>query len=1092
MAQIVGVRYTANFIYALCTQSSLLLNVWLNDEKVFTYTYTSAPSEQYRYYKYQRCYIWYGDSGEGRCRFYTDPYYNDPIPPMGLSGAGFSEWWKANYNNTSPKILEIPQSEYNPTKWYHLKTQIGSGNNGGFRIKTGQKAKVHGSPQTDTSLVYFFNGSPSPLLSVLDVVLPKPVHFIGTSLIAMISDTFIGDNVQSIPQYTFLVKRGAIGIFGDTIINDPKETFFGTMNGTLIEVHNPAYVLLDILANLLKIPMENIEVQTFKDCASVLHTEKLGVSFVINEPTKASDMIANICKIVYGVVNFDKQTEKYSMILFRREIKDKTFTNTFSVLNTKELTITSMSKQKLNNTFVFDYTGLDDDKRPKKTNYTYVNTELFKLHKFTKSDTINLEMINTQEALDTVIQRELKVRTENSLKASFNIPVLHTFIQIGDLIYLKPDIKIEYYVAMRVFSISGDELTSDYFKVEAVEDVYNREDNQPQIPLFFQPPTPTPLPDPFLDVTKMGWAIPPRSEVNTPSVLPFVTYQTTQRPLNTRFRLNSDNFASTEFPESIYTKVVSMVSGSKYGKQIDDTTTITINDEKGQLIPFMLSDREKQENKVLGYCNGLFFSVGLCKSLGGSRYRLSDFFMNVGDSHLSPSVFLTGLDLWLFIKQEDQYHDEFSEFIRPLKDSTTNHQIASYAFNDKEFSQTTNLGVQYDNALIATPYPPQGFQALWSTLYWTPRVRARGAIYKNIDSIVAGTDELLVEGHFLVFRNGNELINTTKSLSMFVQDVGTYCIKSYLAPYFSEAECTTVYFTQPSFAYTLAPKHTTIDPNIMILTSNKNYIPDETVYEAKVDTLPYTPYMTAIETVVEDWRESDNYENQIGFYTDMIVKDVHGLLSDMFFTDEEAQRGKLIGYCEGFFFSVSVCMRIGLDGNRFVLSPLFMNLGESDTYLRSNQAIGKKLWLLYTGDVSNKIDLFDFHLPLPTDELNHVIKYRGTNQYVTSPIMTEQTLYNKRDLATPYPVDNLQAVGFRLQWQSRVRAKGARYRNIDVIVAGEDENLIEGVFKIYKGTVLIGETTDLFFDVTARGTYYVKAEVGSYTSPSVGVEVLAW
>lgn len=1089
MSQVVGIRYTANFIYALCTQSDLLLNVWLNDEKVYTYTYTSTPSPQSRYYKYKICYVIL-ELGN-RCKGYRDALPSDPCPPMGAGGTGFNEWWSQHYS-TPPKLFEISASEYDPNNCYHYKESISIGNSGSITFKTGQKAKVHGSPETDQSLVHFFNGSPTDLLNVLNVVLPKPVHFIGTSLIAMINDTFIGDNVQSIPQYHFLVKRGAIGIFGSHIINDPKETFFGTMNGTPIEVHNPAYVLLDILANLLKIPMENIEVQTFKDCASILHTEKLGISFVINEPTKASDMIANICKIVYGVVNFDKQTEKYSMILFRREIKDKTFTNTFSVLNTKELTITSMSKQKLNNTFVFDYTGLDDDKRPKKTNYTYVNTELFKLHNFTKSDTINLEMINTQEALDTVIQRELKVRTENSLKASFNIPVLHTFIQIGDLIYLKPDIKIEYYVAMRVFSISGDELTSDYFKVEAVEDVFNREDNQPQIPLFFQPPTPTPLPDPFLDVTKMGWAIPPRSEVNTPSVLPFVTYQTTQRPLNTRFRVASDNYALTEFPESIYTKIVSMVYGSKYGKQIDDTTTITINDEKGQLIPFMLSDREKQENKVLGYCNGSFFSVGVCESLGGSQYKLSDFFMNVGDSYLSQGIFLAGLDLWLFIKQEDQYHDEFSEFIKPLRDSTTDHTIKSYAFNDKEFSSTTNLGVQYDNALIATPYPPQGFEALWNTLYWTPRVRARGAIYKNIDSIVAGTDELLIEGHFLVFKNGNELINTTTSLSIFVEDVGMYCIKTYLAPYFSEAECTIVYFTQPNFAYTLAPKHTTIDPNIMVLTSNKNHLPNETIYEAKVDTLPYTPYRTAIETIVEDWRESDNYENQIGYYTDMIIKDVHGLLSDMYFTDEEAQRGKMLGYCEGFFFSITTCMRIGLDGNRFVLYPLYMNLGESDTYLRSSQAIGKKLWLLYTEDVSNKIDLFDFHLPLPTDELNHVVKYRGTNQYVTSPILTEQTLYNKIDLATPYPVDNLQAVGFRLQWQSRVRARGARYRNIDVIVAGEDENLIEGVFKIYKDTVLIGETTNLFFDVTSRGTYYVKAEVGSYSSSKVSVEVLAW
>jgi hypothetical protein len=224
-----------------------------------------------------------------------------------------------------------------------------------------------------------------------------------------------------------------------------------------------------------------------------------------------------------------------------------------------------------------------------------------------------------------------------------------------------------------------------------------------------------------------------------------------------------------------------------------------------------------------------------------------------------------------------------------------------------------------------------------------------------------------------------------------------------------------------------------------------------------------------------------NYSDESVDYDLIItITDPYESLQEILGTSADLQRNVYTAYWgnEGISYKTCILVDVGV----YEIKGIIRGAMGSKTA----HSIGEEFWV--TPVSANQLR------PLPIVSITPTISVYAENSVGTSPSISSTYTYNY-SLETPYPPNSLRVtpmVGYaNLLWSPCVRLAGANYRNCDTIVAGHDEGVVEGSFKIYKDnvyvTTIIPKTSDTFisYQVTQTGTWAISTVVGSFESVKV-------
>jgi hypothetical protein len=92
-------------------------------------------------------------------------------------------------------------------------------------------------------------------------------------------------------------------------------------NGDYAYDANPAEIVLEILTNSdwgMGIPLAMVDLESFRDCAKILHAEAFGMSMLLDQQSEADDVLGDVLKTVDGAYYRDPATGLHTMRLIRQ------------------------------------------------------------------------------------------------------------------------------------------------------------------------------------------------------------------------------------------------------------------------------------------------------------------------------------------------------------------------------------------------------------------------------------------------------------------------------------------------------------------------------------------------------------------------------------------------------------------------------------------------------------------------------------------------------------------------------------------------------------------------------------------------------
>jgi len=188
--------------------------------------------------------------------------------------------------------------------------------------------------------------SPDP---VLQAKTGEPIIYKNVAYVVF-DDVFVGDNVRSTPKYGFVIEKTS-HVY--SIYLNPN--YAKIWNGVSYDI-NPAHAIFYILHDLMKIPVNMIDVNSFDNVAQVLFNENFGISFIMEGSKSAKEWIKEILRHIDGVLFFDVETGKYTVRLIR---ENDPVVAVFTDDEIKDVSFSRQSVEDLYSQIIVEYTDLE-------------------------------------------------------------------------------------------------------------------------------------------------------------------------------------------------------------------------------------------------------------------------------------------------------------------------------------------------------------------------------------------------------------------------------------------------------------------------------------------------------------------------------------------------------------------------------------------------------------------------------------------------------------------------------------------------------------------------------------------------------------
>lgn len=680
-------------------------------------------------------------------------------------------------------------------------------------LKTGTNAETYGSNSGD-SVVTIYTGtqiSPDAYLSGrtgVSLNYKNVCYFI-------FKQAFIGDNVRTVPTYGVLVGRTSIdtcshltnyathkNITGSSTVISNGTAALPTTVASVSELTdllvsssgimtyavtnaNPAYIIYDILAGLLKVPKIKLDDASFIAAASTLYTEKLGLSMVINTSKKGIDWIEEILRYIQGVVYFNSTTGKYSLKLFRDDYNAEDLI-TVDIDIASDIKFTRSSRADLPNTFTFKYQNITGTGIPKEDSMSITNQANYESAGYIKNVDVDLTCINTDEALALLTTTNFKKMSYPLATISFKIsPLDFPDFTLGSVFNFVDDILTGGAgIVFRVTKVTGDSSKDEYFGVEAIEDIFSVGeiiDVPSSIPISVQPEyTLTSAPNRIKIIPTT-----PENAV-AKSVFVAATYPNNGAYLRNLMAYEVDTLILPT-SEWSYGTVTAITNNSD--TVVDRNLIIRVENLDKDLYPIVGTEQDLQRCVYTAYWGDEAIAFKTCAKISDTIFEFSGILRGIQDKTTSHSV---GETFWVAPTSGKDLP------VLPIVSNTTTIHV----YGENNYGTSPEITTSYTyNYEIETPYSPNSLSIVEgggpTTLQWSPRVRLRGANYRNCDTLFAGEDEGMVEGIFNLYKD-NVLINTfypttnEKWMTHVITQTGTYAVDCQINTYKSPKKTITV------------------------------------------------------------------------------------------------------------------------------------------------------------------------------------------------------------------------------------------------------------------------------------------------------------
>lgn len=333
-----------------------------------------------------------------------------------------------------------------------------------IQIQTGKQADQYPSGAGKSSLL-LFNGNNNIFNSYLKKITGISTMYKNLAYV-FFNDAFIGDNVQSYPNYGFEVKRTHImGWEYYGYLLDEITTFDGTKQA------NPAVILYYILNKIAGIDEDLIDKNSFVQAAITLKQEKFGIALIINKENQLKDIIEEIIRHIDATFYFDIYISKYRLKLYRKDYNENTLQD-ITEKDYKDLTFKKNSWQDLYTHINLNYI---DPINYKKNSIYATNDAIRNMVKQDKIQEVNFLCIQDKQLAINIMSREYKKYCMPFAELTFKISSDSQISVFDTFNFSNKELGINKMVC-RIIEISADETDGGFYEIKAIEDIYSLTD----------------------------------------------------------------------------------------------------------------------------------------------------------------------------------------------------------------------------------------------------------------------------------------------------------------------------------------------------------------------------------------------------------------------------------------------------------------------------------------------------------------------------------------------------------------------------------------------------------------------------------------
>ncbi|MFV0480531.1 MAG: phage tail protein [Campylobacteraceae bacterium] len=586
---------------------------------------------------------------------------------------------------------------------------------GSFIAKTGNSADLQGSGYSTSQLRIYLGDQTEPD-AFLHLKTGSKIAYNGVSYIVF-ENAFVGDNVTSAPNYSAIVER----------TNLIQGWNYSNINGDA----NPAHILFYILTKLASFDEDMIDKDSFGACAKTLFEEGLGMSFTMSNEDEAKEWCEEILRTIDGEIQTNQSSGKLKLILIRNDYN----INTLKTINEalyRDVTYERKSWEDTYSKITVKYTNRNTFKED---SITGTNDVALANLGYEKSQSIEFMGLTNTTSVNLILSRLFRKMANPLATVKFKIS-LKDFpnINTGDVYSFSNNALGVSSLIIRVLSIGADKEDDQSVEVEALEDIFSIGNmvisgNQPNESI----PEDTSVGEIiYYDLKNANIDM---SEVK--AVVPLAVYpqgfvQSIEAYENPNYKIELPKWYLGELKENYLNTDFIDIKDGFYVTPISDMSNVHATQSEWTAITYFayLDDeiisyqaRQKEED-------GDFYVYNIIRGLCDTEIK----------------IHLKGTKVWFSSVG-------FSD-IRTLSVEKVNPTITFTPKNFKTFGESVTKSIEY-NFNIEKPLLPQILSAKRTALDTiqieiSPRVRFKGANYREPDGIVYGEDEGSIEGIILV------------------------------------------------------------------------------------------------------------------------------------------------------------------------------------------------------------------------------------------------------------------------------------------------------------------------------------------------------
>lgn len=631
-----------------------------------------------------------------------------------------------------------------------------------FEAMTGELGKTYSS-KTGKTTVRFYNGSQTFTDEYLLSKTGADISYSNTAYFAL-RQGFIGDNVAAVPNYGCVVRRTELngGWVRQRIGNDV----------------NPAAALYYILKTLIGYPDALLDEASFKAANDTLYNEGFGISFTMTQASEAKTYIDEILKTIDAVLQIDPFNGKMKLKLLRG---DYTLSQLPSVneTNSAKVTFSRRGNEELYSRVTITYKENRANEQFIENSVSAVNTAARLLIGYEKTFNANYKMLSAAASANKALDREFKRNSYPIASVKFTCSAKDFgHIAIGDVINFSNAALGVLNMPVRVTSIGGDKERAQEIEISGGEDIFaigsitiaQEQENESETIIYE-------LPDiQYTDVK------------DAPA-----EHATSQRDVNclavypqgfTQFLTATDGLSGQSVNLTpCYLGTLAAPYGVTEDMDEGDGFAVTPLTDMWSV---SLTDAGFQRLKGVAYIEDELIAYQFRTAQGDGNYAVS---------HIMRGLFNTekkahpkGARVWFI--------DIDGNDFMPLPIQSTNPSIIFKAGNFRYTTPNFTINHNYKFS-VETPYPPANAQGRREggeiIISWYPCVRLHGAGPRNADNLIAGQDEGVFEGEWLIeWSGGSQIIGSGAKVGNGFEfrrsdaAAKTYTIRSRLNGYLSK------------------------------------------------------------------------------------------------------------------------------------------------------------------------------------------------------------------------------------------------------------------------------------------------------------------